>query len=173
MAETLFNTTPAEKGQFIVEYIYNYVIRKYDPAVKFKPITREKVSYGTPEECFIAHFSAMYAGDYEWWLSGWDKESQELLKEQDKKMNRTPDDWPEIWRKAMKDDEIKLIERVETGPYVFIVYKMFDQKGIPTFHSMLACRIADGFWKATQELARDPMFHHFASGKDRVKLNVR
>ncbi len=163
----------AGAGKFVVEYVYNYTKRTYTPEITFKAIARNDASYASPEQAFVSHYSAMASGDYEWWLSGWTTEAQNGIHQRNVKMNRTARTWQEIWSKALQGETIKLIERVETGPYVFIVYKMFDASGKATMHSIYACKLVKDKWLATDELSEDLMFHHYLEGKDRVTKNIR
>lgn len=160
-------------GKFVVEYVYNYTKRAYTPEIVFKAVTRNAASYATPEQAFISHYSAMASGDYEWWLSGWTTEAQGGIQQRNARMNRTAKNWQEIWSKALRGETIKLVERVETGPYVFIVYKMFDERGKATMQSIYACKLVKDKWLATEELSEDLMFHHYIEGKERVTINVR
>ena len=73
----------------------------------------------------------------------------------------------------MNEQTIRFMERVETGRYVFIVYKMFNDKGEVTFHAINVFERQGERWLATQDLAEDQMFHHYLEGKQRVTRNVR
>lgn len=163
----------AHTGKFVVEYVYNYTKRAYTPEIVFKAVAGKDASYATPEQAFIAHYSAMAAGDYAWWLSGWTTEAQSNIQLRNVKMNRTAKSWQEIWSKALRGETIKLVERVETGPYVLIVYKMFNESGKVTMHSIYACKLVKDKWLATDELSEDLMFHHYIEGKEKVTINVR
>jgi hypothetical protein len=168
-----FATSGPERGKFVVEYVYNYVSRHYVRPVQVVPVDAGAADYSSPERAAIAHFSAMRAGDYDWWLSGWDAASQAQIEARNAELGRTADDWAGIWAKAMKGESVFLLERVETGPYVFIVYEMRNADGEVTLRSIYACKRVGGEWRATQDLAQDPMFHHYLKGKQRVILNVR
>lgn len=163
----------ARTGKFVVEYVYNYTKRAYTPEIVFKAVTRKEASHATPEQAFISHNSAMAAGDYEWWLSGWTTEAQSGIQQRNARMNRTAKTWQDIWSKALRGETIKVIERVETGPYVLLVYKMFNESGKATMHSIYACKLVKDKWLATDELSEDLMFHHYIEGKERVTINVR
>lgn len=171
--KTDFPTGKAEPGKFTVEYVYNFISTTYTPEAQFKSISKEEASYSSPEEAFIAQFSAMINEDYAWWLSSWNSLSQDEILDRDKKQNRTAESWTKIWKKAMSGQTIKLIKKIETGPFVFINYKMLDHTGKETFNSLYVCKNDAGKWLATQELASDLMFHHFLEGKSKVVINVR
>lgn len=60
---------------------YRYSVMQYTPAAKIDLLGRRKeASYATPEDTVIAHLSAMYAGDFDWYLEGWTKDSQRDMK---------------------------------------------------------------------------------------------
>lgn len=168
-----FATAAAKPGKFTVEYIYNYVERKYSPEISFSAVARKDASYASPEDAFISHFSAMTAGDYDWWISGWTPDSRASIEARNKRLSRSAKDWQVIWARALKDQRVKMVARVETGPYVFIVYKMFDKAGKLTMYSMYACKKEGDKWLATEELAEDLMFQHFLEKERRVSINVR
>lgn len=172
-ANDVFPTGKAEAGKFTVEYVYNFVSKPYTPEVQFKSVSKKDASYLSPEEAFIAQFSAMVNEDYKWWLSGWNDPSQKEIESRNKQMKRNADTWTKVWRDAMKGQTIKLIKKVETGPFVFINYKMFDHDGKETLSSLFVCKNEAGKWFATEELSTDLMFHHFLKGEARVVLNVR
>jgi hypothetical protein len=171
-----YPTGPGQVKQFVVENIYTYERLVYSPAIVIQRVVRDKASYATPEQALVSHLSAMLAGDYEWWLSGWDKGSQKYLDERSKQVNRTPADWRALWAKALVGDQIVLTERLETGPfgpYVMLVYVLRDKAGKDTFKTTYVAKLEAGRWVATQELAEDPLFHYYESGRDRVTVTVR
>lgn len=172
-ASEQFTTAEPKNDKFVVEYVYNYVKKDYKPIVIFKSVDKADLSRNTPEESFIAHFSAMDKKDFKWWLSGWDVESQTKITARNKEKNRTEQSWTEIWEKAMKDQVIKMTQRVETGIYVFIVYEMSDKNGKKAFNSIYVCKKVGNEWLATEELAEDLMFQYYLEGSSKVTLNIR
>jgi hypothetical protein len=176
-----FTTSTPEARRFVLERVYNYERMQYTPQALIQRVSREAATYNTPEEAFIAQMSAMLAGDYDWWISGWDEAAQELQRTQNEEQKRTPADWRGIWERVLKGQQIYLVERLETGPYgpyVILVYSL-RQPGTPgtegreTFRGMFVSREVGGRWLATQDLARDPMFHYYTEGQDRVTLTER
>jgi hypothetical protein len=168
-----FPATKPVQDRFVVEYVYNFWKQTYQPTVVFKPIAKADASLASPEDCFMHQWSAMAAQDFEWWMSGWDEASQEMMAARNKKMKRGPEFWEERWGLAMKDQRILLVERVDTGPFAMLIYKMQDKLGETTMHSMHICKQVGLQWYATQELAEDPMQHQYLEGKRRVTINVR
>jgi hypothetical protein len=171
-----YPTGPGQVKQFVVENVYNYEKFTYSPPIVIAPVVRDKASYATPEQTLVAHISAMLAGDYDWWFSNWDQRSQVFMQERNKQANRTPADWRAIWAKTLAGQQIVLTERVETGPfgpYVMLVYVLRDKAGKDTFRSTYVAKLEAGRWVGTQELAEDPLFHYYESGRDRVTNTVR
>lgn len=168
-----YKTSKPRPGKFTVEYVYNYTSRKYTPPIRIDYVKRDQVSRVTPEDASIAHFSAMAARDYDWWLSGWNPVSRSTLESRDRDKKRTPGDWQTLWEGAMKDMTVMLLEKVETGPYVFMVYDLRDRQGKTAMHSIYALRKDGDNWLGTVELAEDLMFHHYTKGTPKVRLNVR
>jgi hypothetical protein len=168
-----YATAQPKTDKFVVEYVYNYVEKPYAGELVFAAVDKAKISRKTPEDSFMAHFSAMTHKDYKWWLAGWDEASQKSINQRNKEKNRTEAFWTKAWENAMKDQVIKVTKRVETGPYVLIVYKMFDKSNKETFNSIYVSKKFGEEWLATEELAEDLMFQHYLDGKDRVTLNIR
>lgn len=172
-APPAFETKPPESGQFVVEYLYNYTRRDYVPPARMQPVARAAASYATPEDAFVAQMSAMQSGDYDWWLAGWTADSRAQIVARNAQLKRTGRDWAEIWKKGFAGQEVRLLQRADTGPYVFVVYGLFDDKGDKTFEGIFVSERVAEQWLATQALAEDPMFHHYLDGTNRVRLNVR
>jgi hypothetical protein len=170
-----YPTTPAEEKRLIFERVYNYRRFVYNPAIVIQRLTRDQASEATPEQAFAAQMSAMQSGDYEWWLSTWDKASQKFQIDRSAQVNRTPADWRAIWDRAFRGQQVRLIERVQTGPlgpYVMLVYETQAQ-GQPAFRGNWVSKEEAGRWVTTLDLASDPIFQFYDSGKDRVSITVR
>jgi hypothetical protein len=172
----VYPTAPAEDKQFVLERVYNYRRLVYKPSILIQRVTRDQASEATPEQAFAAQMAAMQSGDYEWWLSTWDKASQKFQIERSAQAKRTPADWRAIWDKALRGQQIKLIERVQTGtlgPYVMLIFEMSDASGKPTYKSNYVSKEEAGRWVATLDLAEDPLFQFYEGGKDKVSITVR
>jgi hypothetical protein len=172
----IFPTAPPEDKQFVMERVFNYRRLLYKPAIVVQRVTRDQASEVTPEQAFAAQMSAMQAGDYEWWLSTWDKASQKFHADHGAQIKRTPADWRAIWDKALRGQQIRLVERVQTGiygPYVMLVFEMSDAAGKQTFRSSYVAKEEAGRWVATLELSQDPLFQFYEPGKDKVTITVR
>jgi hypothetical protein len=171
----LFPTAPAEDKQLIFERVYNYRRLVYKPSIVVQRVTRDQASEATPEQAFAAQLSAMQSGDYEWWLSTWDKASQKFQIERSAQVKRTPADWRAIWDRAYRGQQVKLIERIQTGPlgpYVMLVYEM-AASGQPAYRSNWVSKEEAGRWVTSLDLSADPIFQFYDSGKDKVSITVR
>ena len=75
----------------------------------------------------------------------------------------------------MAGAEIRLVERIETGRYVWIRYEMY-KNGELTLDGMQVLKQVGLEWRATQELATDYMYHQYQEdrqGTGRVTIEVR
>lgn len=172
----LYTTTPPQDKQFAFERIFNYRIMKYQPAIVIQRLTRDSASNATPEQALASQVSAMLAGDREWWMSNWDAASQKFHKERDLQMNRSAADWRAIWDRALRGQQVRLVNRVVTGPfgpYVMLQYELHDAGGKVTLTSNFVSKEEAGRWVATLDLSEDPLFHYFDLGKDRVSVTER
>ena len=154
-----FKVSSEVTKQLIVETIYTYRVMKYEQPVTINLLTKEdQSSYSTPEDAVAAHFSAMYAGNHDWFMNSWTKDSQIKMRERDISLRRTPEFWLDTWKKILPVKTVQLVTRIESGSYVFIEYQLVSREtNQPTFHDTLALKDEDGKWRITQELAADPV----------------
>lgn len=166
----LFPTAKPEKAQFRMEYVYNFTRMPYQPAVIITPVKPANATYSTPEEAFISQFSAMLAGDFDAWLGGWSAESQKTIQERNRTMGRGPAFWRQVWERSLKGKQINLVERLESGLYVMLVYTLTvpAEGNREDFRSMQVFRKKENKWEATMDLAEDKLFHHYSEGQPRV-----
>ena len=158
-----------------MEHIYNYTTAAYTPQVTVTSVPRDEADYSQPESAVIAQFSAMRAGDYAWWISGWTDESREEMAARDLALGRDATFWVNAWREGLAGAEIRLVERIETGRYVWIRYEMY-KNGELTLDGMQVLKQVGLEWRATQELATDYMYHQYQEdrqGTGRVTIEVR
>ncbi len=171
---------PAE-GKVVVEEHYPFTVKRYSPAVEVKPVSRESASYDTPEAAAVSGISAMFAKDFGWFRSTWDQASNALMDERDKAMKRGPEFWMAAWEKAFKNRKALLTERVETGDYVFILYKLVDEAkravagDAPNqdIELITVLKLQDGKWLATQEMAQDPVLLYWKRPEVKLKRVMR
>lgn len=169
-----YSTKPAVRGEFVVEYKYNYVESKYDPPVAVDKTMLRKRDNASPESVMTNHFLSMMSGDYDSWIEGWDRSSREMILKDDEEKGITPSKWISGWKKLFEGRGLELLSRVESGEYILITYRVFnlgDNKEI--YKAMLATKKFEEGWMVTQELARDHMYHHFMERKDRVSRYIR
>lgn len=198
----LYKTTPPERKKVIEEDVYFYSVMQYDPPVEITPLKKsDKKSYKTPEEAVISQVSAMFNRDYEWWIKGWSKESQKMMKERDRSLKRPPDFWVKKWDEVMKDKKGELVYRIESGPYVIIEYHLItlisgkpvkdseekDNENPPLFsrggtgglfsdepiEGTMVFKNENGKWLATQEMGADPVLLNWKSPERRIQRVVR
>lgn len=182
LPEPLFPTTPAQRDRVVVEDVYYFTRRDYVPPVPVEFVTRAEASHANPEKATIAYISAMAAQDFAWARSTWTEAAQRLLAEHDTRMQQTPEFWTNLWAKTFKDKRVELHSRIETGGYVFIGYKIVPATppAAPASDSaagvieLVAVLTQDhGQWRATQELAYDPVLHYWKAPETKVQRIMR
>jgi len=167
-----FPTSKPEEKVFVQEADYYYTEAKYDPPVTMKPVTKEAAVYTTPEDTFIAQFSAMIAGDYDWWFSTFAADAQKQIKADDEANKRQPTDWIARWKKALPEMQITLLERKVSGAYVIIVYRA-GVTPANTIQFSTVFKLENGKWLATQDLQDDGLAKYSMVDKDKVVLPIR
>lgn len=174
LPKPIFPISDYEIKKIIVEEVYYYRIMAYTPPVKVPLYAAEEdKSYKTPEEALISVLSAMFAKDYNWWLSSWTKSSQELNIEEDRKRNITPETWTQIWERDLKGKEVEITHRIEVGSYIILGYSVIDlnEKDVSkrSFESQLVFKLEDGKWLATLDLASDPVKWSWRNPEKRIR----
>ena len=169
----IFPTAPEEKRQFEVEFLINYSRREYRPAVAIPAVQRGNATYTTPEEAFISQMSAMRAGDYDWWLNGWNETSRKQIAQRDAEMKRGAAFWRQAWERNLTGKQVNLVERLESGIYVLLVYTITTpaKDNQVEFRSIFVTKNEGGRWVSTQELGSDFLFHHYLEGRNRITRN--
>src|SRR5215216_4317854 len=172
---TDFKTKEPRQKELVIEYVYSFREFEYDPPIQLKPFkSSTEASNASPEAAVMSHFSAMYAKDYQWFQSTWSKESQKLNEEHDKKQDRTPEFWLNLWDKVLSAKRVELTHRIESGKYVLIRYRLVPISGGPaTFEDLLALTIENGRWILTQELASDPLLRYWNAKELRIRRSIR
>lgn len=171
----IFPTTPEEQKKFAVEFIINYSRRQYRPTVTIDAVNRGGATYSTPEEAFIAQMSAMRSGDYDWWLTGWTEASRKQIQQRDAELKRGAAFWRQAWEKNLNGRQVNLLERLESGIYVVLVYSITipAQDNREEFRSMFVTKKEGERWVSTQELGNDYLYHHYLEGRNRVSQNTQ
>jgi hypothetical protein len=156
-----YKTTPPVKQRVVEANVYYFTRTEYFPAVRVRPVENLKLKRSTPEAAAIAQLNSMYLGDYEAWLNGWSKTSQESMTKRNKELGRDGEFWKQAWKKVMAGKTAELVTRCETGEYVIIHYRLFSESAPAAAEEEVAGTVVvkneNGVWLATQELAADPV----------------
>jgi hypothetical protein len=162
------------KKQIVVELTYNYTQTDYSPPVEFRPLgDKASASLNTPEAAVISYVSAMIAGDWQWFISGWTSDSAKGIEDELRNQGVTHESMVQRWQ-AFKNGPHQLISRVDTGNYAMITYLA----GSPT-KLFAVVKNDGGVWHLTNELADDPMLAggsqvvFDANGKAVIRKTVR
>ncbi len=166
----MFPTTTPEKKQIVVENIYNFQIVRYQPPVTVHPLkNRKNATYQRPEATIISHVSAMMLNDWEWFQEGWTRKSWKEIEERNKSLGRTSSSILDRWKKFFRGKKVQLTERIDSGEYVIVYYKVTGKKG--TLFAVM--RLEDGKWLITNELITDPVVISGKEGKTLIKKVIR
>jgi len=152
----VYKTTRAKYEEIKEEVVYPYEVMDYVGRVKLDLIqNKSDAKYDTPEGALVSLFSAVYEGEYDWWLNSWTKESGLKLKED----LDSEDELTEKWRSLFKDSYVALISRIETGKYVLLYYNVATKERNKIIQRQTIAFVKeDGKWLATNELSADPVF---------------
>lgn len=170
LPKPIFPTADREVSKFTVQYVYNFARYRYTPAVQVEPVNRGTATNDTPEAACIAFLSSMSALDYDWWLSNWDPESRKRLEADNQAHHQDAAFWHKLWQRAVAGRRITIEQRLESGPYVLMIYRI-DNPANPseTFSSALPFRLFHNQWMATEELASDNLSLYAAEGRSSVE----
>lgn len=174
-----FKTAPPEKRRFVMEYDTNYTRVRYAPPVVIQPVPKGADNFTNPEETFVTMFSAMMQADYDRWFSVWTEDSQKVLAQRDAERKRTATDWVGRWKAALTGRQIVLLERLESGPYVMVVYSLRDMpkkgenQGAEIIRNVVTMKKVGEKWRVTEELADDDMYKYYIDSPEGVTRRVR
>ena len=170
LPKPVFPTGEREVSKFTVQFVYNFARYRYSPAVVVEPVRRGTATYGTPEEACIAFLSSMMTLDYDWWLENWDADSRKLLVADNEAHHQDAAFWHKAWQGAFPGKKVTLEQRLESGPYVLIVYHVEDLRDpSQSFSSALPFKLTHNQWLATEELAADNFSIYALDGRGRVE----
>lgn len=174
-----FKTAPPERRRFVMEYDTNYARVPYAPPIVIQPVPKGADNFTNPEETFVTMFSAMMQSDYDRWYAVFSEDSQKLMAQRDAERKRAPSDWAARWKAALTGRQIVLLERLESGPYVMLVYSLRDlpnkgeNQGKEILRNVVAMKRVGEKWLVTQELADDDMYKYYIESPDGVTRRVR
>ena len=157
LPEPVYKTTRAKYEEIKEEVVYPYEVMDYKGRVKLDLVQSESdAKYDTPEQALVSLFSAIYEGDYSWWLNSWTKESKLKLGQE----FTSEDELTEKWQSFFKDSYIALISRIETGKYVLLYYNVASKERNKILQRQTISFVKEGGrWLATNELSSDPVFY--------------
>lgn len=158
LPKPIYPVSEREDKTYTVEYVFNYARYNYTPAVVLKPVNRVQASYATPEDAFTAFYSAIQSADYEWMLSSWDAASQKYIASANERKKVDSSYWVNVWKQRYVGKKIELVQRIESGIYVLILYRVTDpDTGQVIELDTLPMLLENRKWLATQALAADPL----------------
>lgn len=160
----------------VEERMFFYRSMDYQPPVAISPVVRAAAGSDTPEAATVALASAMLAGDLEWFRGQWTDASRQLMAARDRQQGRDDTFWPALWRERLVGKRLFLTHRIESGPYVLIVFRVSpsdDLEAEGSFDLINAFEAVGGAWLATQALAEDPVLHYWDRPGFRVQKMVR
>lgn len=171
-AQPLSKTGPAVSKALIVETVHPYTVRPYTPELEIpdKPAS-EQASFAHPESTMRAYFGAMKSRDYEAFIACWTSRSRDLMREKDKTMGRTPDQWKAIWQGTFSGKKVYATHWINYGKYVLVNYRVEGPEPVQAGNEAVAVLVQeDGLWKLTQELRTDPLPANWRSESGRIQV---
>lgn len=177
LPQPIFSTSAPRIENVVEELMYFYRHMRYEPAVVVAPVAKAGASYDSPEAAVIARISAMIAGDVAWWRDTWTADARQMMEARDRQLGRGADHWPARWHEVLEGARVELTDRIETGQYVLIAYRVVPPGGqtadAPPLVSIAVLEQVGGRWLGTQALAEDPVLHYWNRPGFRVKKMVR
>lgn len=141
--------------EFKGESVTYYTETPYEPPYLVTAVPRDKVTYSSPENCFIAQFSAMLRGDSTQFFDGFSKESWN----ENETTPLSGEDWKKGWARYLRGKQIRMLKKIEDGQYVIIQYELRNEStGKRDLLSVLHMKIESGRWLQTQDLSKDEFF---------------
>jgi hypothetical protein len=160
--------------ELVVENVYVCKVMKYESPAVLRLVTQpDQASYSLPEDAVAAHFSAIFAKNYDWFLNTWSKDSQKFMADKNREKSRGPDYWLNLWENVYADKKIELITRIESGNYVLIEYRLTPKGRDKPFQDTVALTKENDRWVLTQELRNDPVLSSWNAPGLRVQRLVR
>jgi hypothetical protein len=158
--DSQINKVKSNKIRLVLEY--NYKVTWYDKPIKVDLLKkRNKDVLDSPLNTLRTYFSAMSAGDYDWFYSCWDNESKEEMLEKNLNSGKDEKFWQEAWQKFMKGRILYVDAEVKTGEFIFLKYRLTDIDGKKVTTNSIPFKLSDGKWFATSELAEDPVLNYW------------
>jgi hypothetical protein len=176
----------------IVEYRRNIKVTIFENPIAITKMKEKSTKFQNPQQLAGAMFSAMAAGDFDWWLSLWSLESRDLMLRHYKEQGRKPVDITKNWAGTITERPIELVGKAEftreKRNFTLLRYRIpqrnligiNDRNGHSTelgrqdFFGTLVMKQADDlYWEASQDLVSDPMLTDDAELWDKNKTEIR
>jgi hypothetical protein len=158
---------PGVQKSLVVEMVISYVVEKIDVPVR----TASPAAFQTPEQAVEAHFSAMWAGDWNAFLLTWDSAARAVFTEDVNAKRRDVPAVQEQWRRSLGGAQVRLINRIKFNDFVLLEYRL-ERPGLatPLTDTVALKKTGDG-WKLTQDLAAHPILASWNAPSSRVRLS--
>jgi hypothetical protein len=127
-----------------------------------------------PDQVVQSMLSAMYKGNYDWWLKFWDKKTRdnfELQKQQDVNFVKN---LTNQWSEELKDHYVVLSRFAEKNSFVIITYKFVSTANKKeSDEKYLVFVIEDNKWRATHTLDSYSFVDGIVKNKNELQLHIR
>ena len=147
-----YPSTERVQRAFTVEYVYDYAYSTYQPAVELPTVSPLQAKRDTPEAALIAMFSAMRTGNYEAFVQCFDEAGKAHLAAIAKEQNQGAAFWQGMWKKAIGNKGVLLIDRVETVGYIILNARFNTPTNNAPFPNIF--KNVGGQWFATDDLGQ-------------------
>lgn len=170
-AENSFKYTQPEFKEFVIEYSYPYTVSSYLDSQSIPLLKdRSQANNNTPEDALISFVSAMANKDYEWFLSTWTEKDRTRIIAEDKENGWDEEFFFKIWDKTLSGKSLKLLNRIERKPYIYIGYQLYgDKQGDDNQVRTLAFVHENNVWRVTNEAACDPILAGWKNPDQKIK----
>jgi len=147
-----FTSTDRVQRTFTVEYVYDYAISTYQPAVELPIVSPLQAKKDTPEAALIALDSAARTGNYEAFVDCFDDAAKARLQAMARDQKQGAAYWQSIWKQFYGNKPIQLLDRVETAGYVILDTRFNTPTNNAPFPNVF--KFVGGKWLATDDLGQ-------------------
>jgi len=144
---------------------YPFKHGKYNSGNKVPYINKLQQNYSTPENAAVSYFSALAAGDVNWWRSSWSSASvaKTTLEKLLGRFKLREDKLSEKWKTTFANRDVYLIQRVDYEKYVVVFYKQVRKDKGPDGRGRIlpiVLKKMRGEWKNTEDLKAHPLLRY-------------
>ncbi len=136
---------------FTVEYVYDYAISTYQPAVDLPTISALQAKRDTPEDALIAFVSAARTGNYDAFIECLDDAGKARMQALSKDPKQANPLWQGV-KQFYANKPVQLLDRVETAGYVILDTRFNTPTANAPFPNIF--KYVSGKWLATDELGQ-------------------